>query len=243
MINRLHFKIALSALFVVSGLTLGTDLGAKEHLLNKREAAYSAFNAGNYEAAYRIFSTLAKEGDPDAQFQLGVLLEQGLGVGQDQSAAAKWYQMAVEAGHRAAMINLAALLYDGRGVRQDYRRSAELYRQAAQQGDLSALTTLGSMYEQGKGVGQDVERAFQLYERAAKSGYPYAQTALAGLYWSGRGVAPNRTIALAWWLVASELGDRFASENFEQLKDAVTEEDLRAARHLARTYRKEISKK
>ena len=54
--------------------------------------AYEAFQRGDYEEARAIWSTLAYDGDVDAQFNLGALYENGLGVEKDAETAARWYR-------------------------------------------------------------------------------------------------------------------------------------------------------
>ncbi|GIT24767.1 MAG: hypothetical protein CM1200mP41_08110 [Gammaproteobacteria bacterium] len=44
------------------------------------------------------WTPLAKQGDADAQFSLGVMYEKGEGVAKDNKAAVKWYTLAAEQG-------------------------------------------------------------------------------------------------------------------------------------------------
>jgi TPR repeat protein len=48
----------------------------------------------------------AEQDDVDAQFNLGLLYEQGKGVPQDEREAVKWYKEAAERGHALAQLNL-----------------------------------------------------------------------------------------------------------------------------------------
>src|SRR5712691_4348728 len=58
----------------------------------------------------------AEEGEAKAQFNLGVMYDNGQGVPQDYNEAAKWYTKAAEQGFPAAEYNLAGMYEDGRGV-------------------------------------------------------------------------------------------------------------------------------
>ena len=62
---------------------------------------------------------LAKEGDADAQYYLGIMYEEGKGVPQDYKAAVKWYTLAAEQGSAKAQYNLGAMYFNGQGVIQD----------------------------------------------------------------------------------------------------------------------------
>jgi len=62
---------------------------------------------------------LAKEGDADAQRNLGLMYDLGVGVPQDDKAAVKWYTLAAEQGYAKAQSNLGIMYANGEGVIQD----------------------------------------------------------------------------------------------------------------------------
>ena len=51
----------------------------------------------------------ANEGDPDAQYELAYLYENGLGVPKDEAKALELYQQAADQGHPAAQNNIDAM--------------------------------------------------------------------------------------------------------------------------------------
>jgi TPR repeat protein len=51
----------------------------------------------------------AQEGDPDAQYELAYLYENGLGVPKSETRALELYQQAADQGHPAAQDNLEAM--------------------------------------------------------------------------------------------------------------------------------------
>ena len=64
--------------------------------------------------------TLAEQGDAVAQFNLGVMYQQGQGVSQDYQTALKWYALAAEQGDAKAQFVLGVMYQQGQGVLQDY---------------------------------------------------------------------------------------------------------------------------
>ena len=60
------------------------------------EEANAAYDRADYATALSIFQTLADLGDAPAQHNLGIMYENGLGVGQDAAAALRWYGLAAE---------------------------------------------------------------------------------------------------------------------------------------------------
>ena len=56
----------------------------------------AALEAGNYATALQQLLPLAKHGDAHAQYRVGQMYEQGLGVAQDKTAAKLWYDLAAD---------------------------------------------------------------------------------------------------------------------------------------------------
>ena len=74
------------------------------------EEALAALNQGHYRVARERFSALAEAGDAYAQFELGMMYTQGLGVAYDPAAAAVWLRKA-SAQDLALAQNELAILY------------------------------------------------------------------------------------------------------------------------------------
>jgi len=62
------------------------------------EDGIAAAERGDYAAALRLWRPLAEEGDAQAQFNLGKMCHDGLGVAQDYKEAVKWYRLSAEQG-------------------------------------------------------------------------------------------------------------------------------------------------
>jgi len=82
------------------------------------EAGLAAFNEGDYTTALNTFRPLAEQGEAQAQFKLGVMYYQGLGVTQDNEEAVRWYRQAADQGLASAQSNLGGMYRDGLGVSQ-----------------------------------------------------------------------------------------------------------------------------
>lgn len=106
---------------------------------------YQSYLKGDYEAAFREWLPLAELGDVEAQYNLGVLYDEGAGVEQDLVAAADWYRKAAEQGFIDAQSNLGTMYYFGQGVARDYQAAAKWFRLAADQGDAEAAEYLGKI--------------------------------------------------------------------------------------------------
>ena len=82
-------------------------------------AGLDAYDRGDYETALAEFRPLAEQGYASAQYNLGVMYDNGLGVPQDYREAAKWYRFAAEQGKVKAQSNLASMYHFGQGVLKD----------------------------------------------------------------------------------------------------------------------------
>jgi ATP-dependent protease ClpP protease subunit len=91
------------------------------------EDGVTAYDQGRFENAYALWLPLAERGNVPAQFNLGVLFEKGLGVGQDYAEAARWYMKAAERGDEEAQYNVAVLYEKGTGLSLDLDRARYWY--------------------------------------------------------------------------------------------------------------------
>jgi uncharacterized protein len=86
-------------------LLLLTFLPSRAHAVSQNapkesdssDPGQSAYAAGRFIDALRIWRARAEQGDARAAFGLGLLYDLGEGVGQDAAAAYGWYRRAAEA--------------------------------------------------------------------------------------------------------------------------------------------------
>lgn len=150
--------------------------------------------------------TAAEQGDPMAQNQMGIFLEQGLGVQKNKEEAVKWYALAANHGFAIAQYNLGNCFYKGIGTEQDYTQATKWYLRAAEQGHAGAQHNLGYCYSHGQGVPLDYEQAYQWYLKSAEQGYPRAQCNVGNCYYKSRGVPQDYAQAFSWYSKAAQKG-------------------------------------
>ena len=141
-----------------------------------------AFNAGDHATALTEFTSLAEAGDVDAQYNLGVMYHNGIGVPQDNAQAVKWWRLAAEAGLADAQYNLGVMYHNGIGVPQDNAQAVKWWRLAAEAGHADAQYNLGGIYFNDEGVTPDYAEAGKWFKRAAEQGHAEAQAALKTMY-------------------------------------------------------------
>jgi len=144
-------------------------------------AGQSAYAAGRFVEALRIWRPLAESGDPRAAFGLGLLYDLGEGVGQDAAAAYAWYRTAAEAGVVLAEFNIAVMCDSGVGTARNAAEAAVWYARAAAHGIARAEYNLAQLYAAGDGVPRNLDVAKAWYAAAAAHGLSAASSKLASL--------------------------------------------------------------
>ncbi len=71
---------------------------------------------GDPRAAFASYMRAAEGGEPEAEFNVAVMLDSGRGVARDIAKAAIWYARAASHGNRRAAYNLGQLYEAGEGV-------------------------------------------------------------------------------------------------------------------------------
>jgi TPR repeat protein len=112
---RSFFCTAWAACLAVTFVTTASAGSARSPM----EQGWAAYERGDYELAARLIRPYAEDGDPEAQFKLGRMFQEGQGVPQDHAEAGKWYRLSAEAGQPFAQNNLGVMYKHGRGVKQD----------------------------------------------------------------------------------------------------------------------------
>ncbi len=166
-----------------------------------------ALEPGPDEDQIKLLESAARRGLAEAQYELGVAYDHGLGVTRNHATAAGWYQRAAEQGLTDAQFNLAALYDEGLGTPRDFAMAHHWYTRAADSGQVRAMNNLGHIYETGLGGLRDYDMAVVWYRRAAQQGLAIAQANLAALYHLGRGVPRDFEQARRWYGAAAAQGD------------------------------------
>ena len=152
------------------------------------QSGLEAYERGDYAEAVRWYRQAAEEGDPEAQYNLGVMYNFGRGLPQSDAQAMMWYREAAERGIADAAFRLGFMynngaayplwlhdqFYDqeasdnaGLDVPQDDSEALKWYRMGAEQGHALAQYYLGVIYLGGVGVPRDDIQGFLWYNLAA----------------------------------------------------------------------------
>ena len=136
----------------------------------------------------RILS-LARGGDPEAQFKLSEMYQSGDGrVPFDFAESTRWLIAAAEQGHTVAQEFLGEAYYEGDGVEQDFEQAAKWLRAAAKKGNPDAQFYLGRMYAREEADMEDdpdAERWIAVADSVCYDAKSHLFASLQGLFEDG----------------------------------------------------------
>ena len=186
----------MRSLFALFLLTLSVGLPA-----GPLDEGLVAFQAGNYQQAFELWKPLAESGDAKAQYNIGLLFMNGLGVEKNPVYARELFRAAARQGMVDAQYNLGLIYFQGIST---FRRNYDAHHWwslSAAQGHAASQYNLGMLYLKGMGTGKgkDIDRGLQLWESAATQAYPEAIEGLIRIYNSGELIGqPNPERARYW---------------------------------------------
>jgi TPR repeat protein len=124
-----HKAVARALFALICVLVSAADI------LADTQKGLAAYRAGNYEAAYQELFRPAEEGDPVAQFTMGLLYYTGRGVPRNLQEARRWYRLAADQGYDRAQVNLGVMCVAGEGGPHDLIEGYMWFSLAAAQGN------------------------------------------------------------------------------------------------------------
>ncbi len=116
-----------------------------------------------------------------AQFNLGMLYEQGKGVKKDHALAAEWHTRAAKAGLADAQFALGYLLEKGTASgtvldTPDFSGAVHWYSRSANQGFGPAQQNLAQLHLKGQGTSRDLTLAYKWFTLAKRNAKEYQMT-------------------------------------------------------------------
>ena len=92
---------------------------------------------------------VAEQGNAEAQFNLGLMYDNGQGVRQDYAQAVQWFGKAAEQGLANAQYNLGVMYANGEGIHQSYKIAKEWFGKACDNGLQQGCDAYQELNQQG----------------------------------------------------------------------------------------------
>ena len=188
----------------------------------------------------------AVKGDRGAQRDLAIAYEEGEGVAQDYTEAAKWFHKAAEQGDMFSQFATGSNYEQGEGVAKNLPEALRWYRKAADQGYARAQFNVGNSYYHGLGVTRNFAEAIKWYRTCAEEGDVLvagrALYCLGFCHANGQGVTKNLVEAYAHYDLAGATVAE-ARAGLVDLGSKLTADQLAAAKKRSAALQKELGDK
>lgn len=165
---------------------------------------------------------IACQGDPHAQYLLGLLYRDGGLLVPDTEQAKHWLELSAQELSDAQYALGKLYLSDDSDIHHPAKGLFWLQR-AADSGHEYAAYRLGKEYLTGENISKDTTRSAAYLRQASKQANPYAQYLLGKLYLMGEGVPKDKDAAQYWFSVAERNGHAYARYFLDRME---RQEDL-----------------
>lgn len=162
-------------------------------------------------ATFNGMLALAKKGDAEAQYHVGMMYNNGIGTGQDSNKAFGWFEKSAAANDPLGAYKLGCYYANQfPGVVEPDSEAALTYKLiAAKAGYSLAQHDVAVIYSR-RG---DAEEAVKWLQLAGDQGFDMSLYGLSSSYYDGRGVPQDRALALAYYELSlarstTELNDK-----------------------------------
>jgi len=139
-------------------------------------------HADTYDSSASVFlfqKQMAKRGNAESQFKLGLMYETGSGVDQSPVLATSWYKKAKRQNYKPASNRLTYLDIKKSGFNDKHIKWLKDLKNDAHFNEGEALFLLGQMYSEGTGVNKSLTRSLKLLRKAARGNIPGADAEIA----------------------------------------------------------------
>ena len=163
----------------------------------------------------------ALDGDARAAFIVATRFAEGKSVPQDNTAAARWYQLAAEKGLAPAQYRMGALFERGTGLKLDLEAARQWYERAAEAGNVRAMHNAAVLFASDLKTKASYEKAAHWFTEAASHNLKDSQFNIALLYERGLGVDQDLGQALFWYSLAARQNDADAAAKAKTLENTL----------------------
>lgn len=179
-----------------------------------------------YEEALPVLRKAAELGSGEAQYNLGVFLQNGLAGEQSSEEAVEWYSKSSDNNYNDGHYAMMMAYGNGNGIEQDAEKAFRYALKCANNNDPTCMWNVVNCYITGNGVNQSVPNFKEWFLRLAKlenpqdlaqSGYiTSARLQLAHFYRDGQYFEKDVYESYLWYLIYNEFKMDFSI--FQQIE-------------------------
>ena len=156
----------------------------------------------------------AQLGNPDANYSLAMLYDEGNIFERNEEKSVYHCQIAAETGLADAQNTLSSFYFYGTmGLEEDHNLARKWAKKAAERGHPDAQYQLGLIYLSSG----EASKALELFEKSANQGVRNAKCGLGILYMGEDGIKRDIELARKWLTIAAEDGCEIAAQNLKKI--------------------------
>lgn len=195
---------------------------------------------GDRDEAAAQLTSMAENGDPDAQYLVGKLYRDGPVLIPDSVGAGYWFDQAARQGYVPAQYALGQLYLTDDAEVHNTELGIQWLEYAVHHGSDHAAYQLGKEYLRRKVVEMNTAKAMEYLAQSAESGNQYAQYTLGKLYLDRQ----DREQAHYWFSQSAIQGNEYAQfflDRWDSLKPpSVMLSVSRLLHHMSRIFQEQI---
>lgn len=167
-----------------------------------------------FEEALPIIKKSAELGNPEAQYNYAIFLQEGIGIEKNEQEAIKWYSKSSDNGFNDGHYAMMMAYGNGQGIEQNSEKAFEYALKCANNNDVTCMWNVVNCYLTGNGVEADTSKfkewIFRLAklpnpENLAQSGYiTSSRLELANFYKNGEYFEQDFYQSYLWYLIYNE---------------------------------------
>jgi TPR repeat protein len=190
---------------------------------------------------YAQLSELARQDNGQAQYLVGMLLNNGIGVSKDPKQAYEWFEKSARSGDALASYKVGCYLAGqfGNVVPVNAAMAFDYKMKAAEAGYSLAQHDVAISYLRKN----EFEKAVQWSKAAAAQGYPMSLYNLSVIYKDGKGLAADNTLAYAYFKLAKLASEGKVNPNaqaaLDDLKKSMSENEVERAEQFVAQWKAE----
>ena len=165
-------------------------------------SGYKAYLKKDYSKALIYWEPLAENGNPNAQYFLGIMFLNGQGVIKNLVEAGRWFNASAQQGDVGAQYFIGEMNLKGMGMAQNYRRAGAWFKKAAEQGYPDAQLQLGEWFADGKGGVTNKKFAYVWLKLAGANGIQAADEKRKQVesQLTEQEIRDAKHLAYQWWI-------------------------------------------
>ena len=145
-----------------------------------------------YNQAMKCFVSASEKGNRQANTEIGLLYEFGLGVDKNSEKAIEYY---LQSGTNKGLVynNLGVKFYEGKGVTLDLNKAFDLFFKAYKFKDAMAYKNLARCYFEGKGVEINYQKGLEILKEGMNNNSGASYVEMSRIYKEGKyGIEKNK---------------------------------------------------